>query len=142
MGENGKSSSEVALTPPGESDRSAKRSRLLIVDDHPDTANMMARLLQLSGYDVQTACSVASALQLASAQTYDIVVSDIGLPDATGYELMAQIKELYHIKGIALSGYGRDEDFQRSIAAGFAEHLVKPVNMEKLQAIIERLSNE
>jgi two-component system, chemotaxis family, CheB/CheR fusion protein len=142
MGDNGKARHEVASSAPGGSDRSAKRSRLLIVDDHPDTAEMMARLLQLSGYAVQTAGSVASALELASSQIYDIVVSDIGLPDATGYELMAQIKELYHIKGIALSGYGRDEDFERSMAAGFAEHLVKPVNMEQLRAIIERLSNE
>ena len=66
----------------------AARSKVLLVEDHPDTARTLARLLTSSGYKVQTAHSVASALQLADAEPFDVVVSDIGLPDATGYELM------------------------------------------------------
>jgi two-component system, chemotaxis family, CheB/CheR fusion protein len=118
------------------------RSRLLIVEDHLDTAHMMARLLISEGYKVQIAHSVAAALQKAAAEPFDIVVSDIGLPDATGYDLMAQIRERKGIKGIALSGYGMEEDVQRSTAAGFSEHLVKPVSMAQLQAAIQRLSAE
>jgi PAS domain S-box-containing protein len=119
----------------------SRGSSVLIVEDHLDTARLMARLLKLAGYEVQTAHSAASALQLAAAGTFDILVSDIGLPDATGYDLMAQIKERYDIQGIALSGYGMEEDIQRSRAAGFVEHLVKPVNLAQLQAVIERLSS-
>jgi two-component system CheB/CheR fusion protein len=114
--------------------------RILVVEDHLDTANVMARLLRSSGYMVKTAHSVAAALELVAIEPFDVVVSDIGLPDATGYDLMAQIKERFDIKGIALSGYGTEEDMQRSRHAGFAEHVVKPVNMSQLEAVIQRLT--
>jgi two-component system, chemotaxis family, CheB/CheR fusion protein len=110
----------------GEAVPSAK-SLVLLVEDHPDTARVMARLLEGSGHSVRTAHSAASALQLAAAGAFDVVVSDIGLPDATGYELMAQLVARHRMKGIALSGYGSEQDLQRSREAGFAEHLVKPV---------------
>jgi two-component system CheB/CheR fusion protein len=113
--------------------------RVLLVEDHPDTARTLSRLLQTYGYDVRTASSVASALQLAAAEPFDIVVSDIGLPDATGYELMEQIKTRHGISGIALSGYGMEDDMKRSREAGFVDHVVKPVNVQQLEAVIGRV---
>jgi PAS domain S-box-containing protein len=115
------------------------RPKVLLVEDHPDTARTLARLLQMSGYDVRTAHSVAAALQLAAAQPFDVVVSDIGLPDATGYELMEQIGGRYGIRGIALSGYGMEDDMRKSREAGFVDHVVKPVNVEQLGVVIARV---
>jgi signal transduction histidine kinase len=120
----------------------SRRARLMIVEDHLDTASLMSRLLKSAGYHVSTAHSAASALQLADTEPFDVVLCDIGLPDATGYDLMARMKERHTIKGIALSGYGMEEDLQRSSAAGFEEHLVKPVNMTQLEAVIQRLCSE
>ncbi|MDP9175386.1 MAG: ATP-binding protein [Planctomycetota bacterium] len=115
--------------------------RVLLVEDHPDTARTMARLLTRSGFAVMTAGSVASALKIAAAESFDVVVSDIGLPDASGYELMRQIRDRYGIKGIALSGYGMEEDMRKSREAGFVDHVVKPVNVAELEAIIRRVTS-
>ena len=100
----------------------------------------MARLLKASGYDVTTAGNAASALQPAASQSFDVMVSDIGLPDATGYELMKQIRDRHGLKGIALSGYGMKEDMRKSREAGFVEHVVKPVNLAQLRAVIQRVT--
>jgi PAS domain S-box-containing protein len=115
------------------------RPKVLLVEDHPDTVRTLARLLQSSGYDVKTANSVASALQIAAAEHFDILVSDIGLPDATGYDLMKHMKERYGLKGIALSGYGMEDDMKRSREAGFVDHVIKPVNVEQLEVVIGRV---
>jgi two-component system CheB/CheR fusion protein len=113
--------------------------RVLLVDDHRDTREVLGRLLRASNYAVTTAGSVESALQLAAAEPFDIVVSDLGLPDGTGYELMQQIRDRHGIKGIALSGYGMKEDQRLSRDAGFLDHLVKPVNVNLLLATIQRV---
>jgi len=113
--------------------------RVLLVEDHPDTREMMAKLLRTSNFAVKTASSVEAALQLAATERFDVVVSDLGLPDGTGYDLMKQIRNLYGIKGIALSGYGMEEDQRRSREAGFLDHVVKPVNVDQLVAIIRRI---
>ena len=112
--------------------------RLLLVDDHPDTARTLARLLTRSGYEVRTADSVAAALKLAADESFDLVVSDIGLPDGTGYELMQEARARHGLSGIALSGYGMEEDMRRSKDVGFVEHVVKPVNMTHLEQVIRR----
>ncbi len=125
---------------PGGEIHTGAGARILLVEDHPDTVRMLARLLKLSGFDVKTACSAAAALQLAATEPFDILVSDIGLPDATGYELMSAIRDQFGIKGIALSGYGMEEDLRKSKDAGFADHLVKPVSVAHLRAVIERVA--
>lgn len=133
---------EARMEPPeaaGESG-AAGPSRVLLVEDHPDTVRALSRLLARSGYQVKTASSIASALQLAAAEPFDIVVSDIGLPDGTGYELMEQMRARYGIQGIALSGYGMEEDVKRSIEAGFADHVVKPVNLAHLENVLRRVA--
>jgi PAS domain S-box-containing protein len=114
--------------------------RLLLVEDHTDTAKTLARLLRKDGYHVQTAHSVTAALELASATPFDLLVSDIGLPDATGYELMHQLKARYGLKGIAMTGYGMEEDLKKGREAGFSEHLVKPIDVARLQEAIRRVS--
>lgn len=117
-----------------------ERLRLLIVEDHPDTARMLGRLLRLSGYDVQTAGSVADALQLAATERFDLLVSDIGLPDATGHDLMREVRGRHGLKGIAMTGYGMDEDIRKSLDAGFVDHIVKPVDLKQLEAVINRVA--
>jgi CheY-like chemotaxis protein len=81
------------------------------------------------------------ALELAARGGFDLLISDIGLPDGTGLEVMHEVKERYGLKGIALSGFGTDEDVLKSKAAGFEHHVTKPVNFQTLQDIIERLAS-
>jgi PAS domain S-box-containing protein len=113
--------------------------RVLLVEDHADTARVLAMLLRRAGYEVDPADSVAAAIRLASAHRYDLLVSDLGLPDGSGYEVMKRLREKGPMKGIAMSGYGMDEDIRRSFEAGFSEHVVKPVNGAHLQAVMRRV---
>jgi signal transduction histidine kinase len=117
------------------------RIRVLLVEDHADTARALSRLLAVSGYAVGTANSVASALKLAAAEPFDVMVSDIGLPDATGFDLMRQVGEQFGLKGIALTGFGQDDDLAKSREAGFSDHVVKPVDISRLDAAIRRTMN-
>jgi PAS domain S-box-containing protein len=128
----------VAAQPPGHNS-AAGYLRVLLVEDHPDTREVLARLLDAANYAVKTASSVAAALQLAAAERFDVVVSDLGLPDGTGYDLMKQLRDRHGIKGIALSGYGMDQDQRRSREVGFLDHVVKPVNVSQLVAVIQRI---
>jgi PAS domain S-box-containing protein len=114
--------------------------RLLIVEDHADTALLLKRLLEASGYAVETAGSVAEAMEAADRESFDILISDLGLPDGTGCELMRRIRERHPLKGIAMSGYGMDEDVHKSFEAGFSEHLVKPVDISSLERAIVNLA--
>jgi PAS domain S-box-containing protein len=110
--------------------------RLLIVEDHADTALLLKRLLEGSGFAVETAGTVAEALSVADNAHFDVLISDLGLPDGTGCELMRQVRERHPLKGIAMSGYGMQEDVRRSREAGFSEHLVKPVDISSLERAI------
>jgi PAS domain S-box-containing protein len=128
-----------AAQPP--SNESATRClRVLLVEDHPDTREVLARQLQDSNHSVKMASSVEAALQLAAAERFDIVVSDLGLPDGSGYDLMKQLGDRYGIRGIAISGYGMEQDHRLSREAGFLEHIVKPVDVGQLTAAIQRIA--
>jgi PAS domain S-box-containing protein len=116
--------------------------RLLIVEDHADTALLLKRLLEGSGFAVETAGSVAEALKAADSAHFDVLVSDLGLPDGTGCELMRQMRDRHPLKGIAMSGYGMEEDLRRSREAGFSEHLVKPVDISSLERAILNLVSQ
>jgi PAS domain S-box-containing protein len=120
---------------------SARVVRLLLVEDHPDTSKTLARLLRLDGFDVRCAGTVAAAEALATSETFDVIVSDLGLPDGSGHDLMRRLRAMSPLPGIAMSGYGMDEDIRQSQEAGFAEHFVKPVDVTQLRAAIRRLSN-
>lgn len=111
--------------------------RLLLVEDHPDTAKAMARLLKVTGgHTVTVAETAADALEQAQANQFDLVISDIGLPDATGYELMAQLRDKYGLRGIALTGYGIEDDHQKAIDSGFVAHVLKPISINTLTSAI------
>ncbi|HET9227961.1 MAG TPA: response regulator, partial [Thermoanaerobaculia bacterium] len=111
--------------------------RLLLVEDHADTAEAMADLLRALGHEVTVARSLAEARPAAQGRelALDLMVSDLGLPDGSGLDLMSELAE-HGLRGIALSGYGMDEDIQRSRDAGFAVHLTKPVTLQALQEAI------
>jgi two-component system CheB/CheR fusion protein len=117
--------------------RATTSLRILLVEDHGDTAAMMRLLLSSDGHDVEHAGDVASALALAGVHTFDLLLSDLGLPDASGLELMRELRQRgLQLPGIALSGYGQEEDVRRSHDAGFAAHLTKPTTPEKLAEVI------
>jgi len=114
--------------------------RVLLVEDHLDTRKVMARLLQSFGCKVTEAASVAEALSAADRIQFDVLLSDIGLPDGTGNQIMAELKQRHGIKGIAVSGFGQDEDIRRSREAGFEMHLIKPVSLQILRDTIRRVT--
>ncbi len=117
---------------------SERRSvRLLLVEDHEDTNRSLTRLLRRRGYDVYPAYDVRSALDLAATKQFDVLVSDIGLPDGSGTDLLKALRAKGEVLGIALSGYGMEEDVRRSRDVGFSHHLVKPVDLNKLDSIIQ-----
>ncbi len=112
--------------------------RILLVDDHVDTRHTLERLLKRAGYEVTTADCVAAALQEARQHEFDMLISDIGLPDATGYELMSTLHRQYSMRGVAISGYGMEEDIRKSMDAGFSAHLTKPIDFGRLKAAISQ----
>jgi signal transduction histidine kinase/DNA-binding response OmpR family regulator len=113
--------------------------RLLLVEDHLDTAITLETLLRRSGYQVFRADSVAAARLVAQQSPLDLVISDLGLPDGTGHSLMAELRDRYGLPGIALSGYGMEEDLRESRQAGFVEHITKPANITALRSAIRRI---
>jgi signal transduction histidine kinase/ActR/RegA family two-component response regulator len=113
--------------------------RILLVDDHLDTCTALERLLVRRGHLVAAAHNVRSAMEAATRSSFDLLISDIALPDGTGTELMSYLHAISHIPGIAISGFGMNGDIEKSFEAGFAEHLVKPVKMENLEAAIDRV---
>ena len=106
--------------------------RILLAEDHPDTAKVTARLLRREGHEVTVAGGLAEALAAADRDTFELVISDIGLGDGNGCDLMARLRDQHGLCGIAVSGYATDADVRRSRAAGFFAHLVKPVSLETL----------
>jgi PAS domain S-box-containing protein len=115
--------------------------RILLVEDHADTAKVIQKLLNLAGHRVKTAATVESAVRLLEQNSVDLLITDIGLPDGTGHDLMRLAAARYKLRGIALSGFGAESDVNESIQAGFAEHLTKPVPMVTLRRAIERIAS-
>ncbi|HEX6864179.1 MAG TPA: ATP-binding protein, partial [Thermoanaerobaculia bacterium] len=119
---------------------------ILLVEDHPDTAEAMADLLRATGRRVTVAGSVAEGRAVAEAagngSRIDLVLSDIGLPDGSGHDLMAELSRRFGLRGIALTGYGMEEDVERSREVGFARHLTKPVSLEQLESAIRQVASE
>jgi len=118
--------------------------RLLLVEDHSDTARALARLLRREGYQVETAGSVAEAVLVGSRGKFDVLVSDLGLPDGSGLEILPRLRngggQSAGLPGIALTGFGMDEDVRRTMEAGYVEHLTKPVDLKMLKETIERVT--
>jgi signal transduction histidine kinase len=113
--------------------------RILLVDDHQDTCTALERLLVRRGHLVAAAHDMRSAMEAAARNSFDLLISDIALPDGTGTQLMSYLRAISGVPGIAISGFGMNGDIDKSLEAGFSEHLVKPVKMEKLESAIERV---
>jgi CheY-like chemotaxis protein len=122
----------------GQAAEQSKRC-VLVVEDHDDTLRSMKLLLTRLGYEVLAADNMCDALRIAGEQHFDFLLSDIGLPDGSGLELLKQISRRRKVPALALSGFGMDEDIERSHEAGFADHLTKPVSIDELQAAISQL---
>jgi CheY-like chemotaxis protein len=118
--------------------------KLHVVDDNVDAAQTLAMLLEMDGYPVSVSFDGLSTLQQfdGDAESPDIFILDIGLPDMDGTELAQKLRELPHLehtKMIALTGYGQASDKARSLAAGFDYHLVKPVDYDHLKALLAEI---
>ncbi len=113
--------------------------RVLLVDDHHDTCLGMKRMLERRGYEITVAHSADQAAEKVRTQDFDLLISDIGLPDRSGYELMREVRLNKNLPGIALSGFGTEQDVNQARAAGFSVHLTKPINFERLEKTIQNL---
>ena len=116
--------------------RETRALRLLVVEDHDDTRRLTAMLLERSGHLVTTAESVESGLRAADAGEFDWLICDLGLPDASGLVLMRELKTRKAMKGIALTGSDDADDIRDCREAGFTEHLIKPLDFDRLEQIL------
>jgi CheY-like chemotaxis protein len=132
---NENSSSNAIIFP---SERSA---RILLVEDHEPTRTALALLLTRRQYKVLTARNAAEARDISAREKVDLVISDVGLPDGNGNELMKELCERFGLKGIALTGYGMEQDVEHSLASGFVTHLIKPVNVHSLEKALEEFKS-
>ena len=124
----------------GEADRAgSKHRRVLLVEDHHDTCIGMKRMLERRGYEITVAHTAQQAVEKVHTQDFDLLISDIGLPDRSGYELMREVRLKKDLPAIALSGFGSEHDVNEARAAGFSEHLTKPINFERLEKTIRNL---
>jgi CheY-like chemotaxis protein len=113
---------------------------ILLVDDAEDTLQPLARLLTMCGYHVRLARNAAEALDaLASPDPVDLVISDLGLPDRSGTDLMRDVKARLPVRGIALTGYTEEQAVRDCKSAGFDRHLAKPVVFEDLRSAVSEL---
>lgn len=116
-----------------------RHRRVLLVDDHHDTCLGMKKMLERRGYEISIAHTADQAVEKVRTQEFDLLISDIGLPDRSGYELMREVRLNTRLPGIALSGFGSEQDVNQAKEAGFAEHLTKPINFERLEKTIQSL---
>jgi signal transduction histidine kinase/CheY-like chemotaxis protein len=119
-------------------DSTRQALKILLVDDHHDTCVALEKLLARRGHLVAVSHDVRSAMDAAVRNKFDLLISDIALPDGTGMDLMMQLRAIAKVPGIAISGFGNNGDIERSLQAGFSEHLIKPIKLGKLEAAIER----
>ena len=126
----------VKATPPA---IAPKPLRSLLVEDNDPTRITLVRLLQRRGHNVSAAATLVEARELANNQEFDLIISDLGLPDGSGYDLMKEVRRDHGTPGIALSGYGMEEDIRRSHESGFFDHLTKPVDMAAMDRAISHV---
>lgn len=109
---------------------------ILIVEDHAQTSQIMARLVRARGFRVRAASSLAEAEECMKEGNVGFVISDLGLPDGNACDFMASQRDQRGLKGAAISGFGMDGDIARSRAAGFVKHLTKPIRIDELEAVL------
>ena len=118
-----------------------KAMRILLVEDHEDTNRSLTNLLRRRGYQVQSALNFHSALDLSAREQFDVLISDLGLPDGSGIDLMQTLQSKRPVIGIALTGFGMEDDIRKGREAGFRYHLVKPIDLNKLDLLIQESAN-
>ena len=134
---------EPLVAPADEAGRDVTTSRslrLLLVDDHADTRAVLSRVLTKFGHQMTTADSAQGALKRLESDRFDVLISDIGLPDGNGYDLVREAKRRQSLKAVALSGFGTEEDVRRSLEAGFDYHVTKPVDINGLRSLLQKLT--
>ncbi|MCC8391369.1 response regulator [Paraburkholderia sp. MMS20-SJTR3] len=120
----------------------ARALTALLIEDHEDTAEVMAQLIRSLGHEVTVVGRVDDALAATQLRRFDLVVSDVGLPDGTGLDFIKAFREHSDAPAVALTGFGTDEDVRRCLSAGFTSHLTKPVNFAQLEKMIESAAQE
>ena len=128
--------SRVSARVPG---KPTKALRILLVEDHGDTRRTLCRLLRHFGHEISEADCTERALEIVRSKAFDVILSDIGLPDGSGYDVISQAKQKQRVKGIALTGFGTDEDIRRGREAGFDFHLTKPVDFHELRSVLDQV---
>jgi PAS domain S-box-containing protein len=122
--------------------RATQALRVLLVEDHHDTRRILSRVIEGFGYTVAVAGSVAEAIDIFRRGRFDAILSDIGLPDGTGYDVITKARAIRPVIGIALTGYGMADDVRRSEEAGFAHHLTKPVDVTELRTVLRAAASD
>jgi CheY-like chemotaxis protein len=115
------------------------RASLLLVEDHEPTRISLRKLLESRRFNVKCAATVAEAWSLVGDHFFDLMISDIGLPDGDGYLLMRELRDRHGMRGIALTGYGLEDDIKLSEEAGFSAHILKPITAKLLDETLTRL---
>ncbi len=115
-----------------------KSLRILVVEDHVDTLRVVARLLDHFGHKISVANSTQTALEFLQSNVFDVILSDISLPDGSGYEVVSKAKEKQAVKAVALTGFDGEEDIRRGKEAGFDFHLSKPVDFHELRTVLNQ----
>lgn len=109
----------------------------------PGTILVMCRMLKKLGHEVYSAMSASEALEQIKREIFDLMISDIGLPDESGIELIKKVKKIQpNLKSVAVSGFGYQEDIERSLQSGFDKHLTKPIQMTDLQNVILSIAKD
>ena len=133
----------AAQIAPAVSPRKPERQgmRILLVEDHEDTNRSLTNLLRRRGYQVQSALNFQSALDLSSKVQFDVLISDLALPDGSGIDLVQKLQSTRPVIGIALTGFGMEDDIRKGREAGFHHHLVKPIDLNRLDLLIQESAN-
>jgi CheY-like chemotaxis protein len=118
---------------------SSRGCNVLVVEDHVESADVLARLLRMCGHQVKTAHTARDALDLAAKERFDVMVCDIGLPDGDGCRVFEEVKAMYGVRGIMLSGHDSPEILASAKKAGFSANLTKPVRFENIRSVLDQL---
>jgi CheY-like chemotaxis protein len=130
------------MRPSATNDASTPALKILVVENHPDTLKYLSLYLESLGHMVRPARTMREALQKLSAAPCDVLISDIGLPDGDGWELMRRAHLPKSVYAIAMSGFGMGPDHSKSIAAGYRQHLLKPFTPDQLDEYLVEAQRE
>ena len=139
----GQGAAGAAPSPLARSAGAPARTTILVVEDNPDILRYLVLLLEQAGHRVRPAATLGEAVALADSGPVDLLLSDIGLPDGSGLELIAHLRSVRpELPAVAFSGFGSDDDIRASLDAGFAAHLTKPLDFRRLSEAIRNALTE